>query len=52
MTTIIELYKQSFKDLENDFAAIVIKILSWLCFLAIAFVSFGVIYKAASGYNF
>ncbi len=55
MTTLLqikELYKQSFKDLDNDFAAMIIKGLAWLTFISIAFVTFAVIYKAASGYEF
>lgn len=47
-----ELYKQSFKDLENNFAAILMKILAWVCFACIGFVIFVVIYKAATGYKF
>ena len=55
MTTLLQiktLYKQSFKDLENDFAALVIKGLAWLTFASIAFVAFAVIYRAATGYKF
>lgn len=55
MTTILQikqLYKQSFKDLENDFAALIIKGLAWLTFASIAFVAFAVIYKAVNGYEF
>ena len=55
MTTILqikELYKQSFKDLENDFAAIVMKILMWITFASIGFVTFVIIYKALSGHKF
>ena len=55
MTTLLQikmLYKQSFKDLENDFAAFIIKGLAWLTFASIAFVTFAVIYKAATGYKF
>ncbi len=52
MTLIKELYNQSFKDLENVFVAIVMKLLSWVCFAAIGFVTIAVIYKAINGDKF
>lgn len=52
MTLIKQLYSQSFKDLENGFIAIVMKLLSWVCFASIGFVAIAVIYKAINGHQF
>ncbi|WP_317207879.1 MULTISPECIES: DUF6747 family protein [Joostella] len=53
MTTLLllkELYRSSFSDLENAFAAKILKVFAWLCFAFILVAIYAFFYRLFTGF--